>query len=165
MEIQIHDYYFLKNVIIDCKSLYLASPIAQRQRMPTMQEMQETMVWSLGRDDPVEKADNPLQHSCLKNPTHRGAWRATVQRITKSWTQLSNWAWAFVQAQKLILHIKFIKNFQLKIVSYLYLHFIFLFSLVVISSWISSRREWITWITLEKKPYILFEPKIFTIFQ
>ena len=116
--------------------------------MPAMQETQETMIWSLGRDDPVEKADNPLQHSCLKNPTHRGAWRATVQRITKSWTQLSNWAWAFVQAQKLILHIKFIKNFQLKIV-YFYLHFIFLFSLV--GSYINSRREWITWITLEKK--------------
>ena len=116
--------------------------------MPAMQETQETMIWSLGRDDPVEKADNPLQHSCLKNPTHRGAWRATVQRITKSWTQLSNWEWAFVQAQKLILHIKFIKNFQLKIV-YFYLHFIFLFSLV--GSYINSRREWITWITLEKK--------------
>ena len=32
--------------------------------------------------------DNPLQYSCLENPMHRGAWRATVHRVTKSWTQL-----------------------------------------------------------------------------
>ena len=33
---------------------------------------------------------NPLQYSCLENPMDRGAWRASVQGITKSWTQLSN---------------------------------------------------------------------------
>ena len=27
---------------------------------------------------------NPLQYSCLKNPLDRGAWRATVHRVTKS---------------------------------------------------------------------------------
>ena len=32
---------------------------------------------------------NPLQYSCLENPTDRGAWRATVYRVTKSWTWLS----------------------------------------------------------------------------
>ena len=26
---------------------------------------------------------NPLQYSCLQNPMDRGAWRATVQGITK----------------------------------------------------------------------------------
>ena len=29
---------------------------------------------------------NLLQHSCLKNPVHRGAWRSTVQGVTKSRT-------------------------------------------------------------------------------
>ena len=29
---------------------------------------------------------NPLQYSCLENPMDRGAWQATVQRVTKSWT-------------------------------------------------------------------------------
>ena len=29
---------------------------------------------------------NPLQYSCLKNPIERGAWWATVHRVTKSWT-------------------------------------------------------------------------------
>ena len=27
---------------------------------------------------------NPLQYSCLENPMDRGAWWATVRRITKS---------------------------------------------------------------------------------
>ena len=27
---------------------------------------------------------NPLQYSCLENPTDRGAWQATVHRITKT---------------------------------------------------------------------------------
>ena len=35
---------------------------------------------------PVEVPDNPLQYSCLENPTDRGTWQATVHRITKSWT-------------------------------------------------------------------------------
>ena len=29
---------------------------------------------------------NPLQYSCLENPMGRGAWRATVHRVAKSWT-------------------------------------------------------------------------------
>ena len=31
---------------------------------------------------------NLLQYSCLENPMDRGAWRATVHRVTKSQTQL-----------------------------------------------------------------------------
>ena len=31
---------------------------------------------------------NPLQYSCLENSMDRGAWRATVHRVTKSQTQL-----------------------------------------------------------------------------
>ena len=32
---------------------------------------------------------NPLQYSCLENSMERGAWWATVHRVTKSQTQLS----------------------------------------------------------------------------
>ena len=32
----------------------------------------------------------PLQYSCLENSMDRGAWQATVHRVTKSQTQLSN---------------------------------------------------------------------------
>ena len=31
---------------------------------------------------------NPLQYSCLENPTDRGAWWATVHGVSKSWTYL-----------------------------------------------------------------------------
>ena len=33
---------------------------------------------------------NPLQYSCLENPMDRGAWRATVNGVTQSWTRLSD---------------------------------------------------------------------------
>ena len=34
---------------------------------------------------------NPLQCSCLENPTGRGAWRATFHGVAKSWTRPSDW--------------------------------------------------------------------------
>ena len=30
---------------------------------------------------------NSLQYSCLENLKDRGAWRATIHKIAKSWTQ------------------------------------------------------------------------------
>ena len=41
---------------------------------------------------PGERNGNPLQYSCLENSTDRGAWVATVHRVTKSQTQLSNFS-------------------------------------------------------------------------
>ena len=35
---------------------------------------------------PGEGNGNPLQYSCLENPMDRGAWRATVHGVTRSWT-------------------------------------------------------------------------------
>ena len=43
----------------------------------------------LGRS-PGEGNGNPLQYSCLENSMDRGAWWATVHRVAKSRTQLSN---------------------------------------------------------------------------
>ena len=43
----------------------------------------------LGRS-PGEGNGNQLQYSCLENPMDRGAWRATVHGVAKSWTRLSN---------------------------------------------------------------------------
>ena len=37
---------------------------------------------------PVGGNGNPVQFSCLENPIDRGAWQATVHRVTKSLTQL-----------------------------------------------------------------------------
>ena len=38
---------------------------------------------------------NPLQYSCLENPMDRGAWRATVHGVAKSWTRLSDFTFTF----------------------------------------------------------------------
>ena len=38
---------------------------------------------------PGEGNGSPLQYSCLENPIDRGAWWATVLRVTKSQTQQS----------------------------------------------------------------------------
>ena len=35
---------------------------------------------------PGRRRGNPLQYSCLKDPVDRGAWRATVHGVIKSWT-------------------------------------------------------------------------------
>ena len=37
---------------------------------------------------PGREYSNPIQHSCLGNPMERGAWQATVHRVTKSWAKL-----------------------------------------------------------------------------
>ena len=51
----------------------------------------KTWVQSLGWEDPLEEENgNPLQYSCLENPMGRGAWRATVHRVAKSRTPLSD---------------------------------------------------------------------------
>ena len=46
-------------------------------------------ITGLGRS-PGEWHGNPLQYSCLENPTDRGAWRATVHGVAESQTQLSH---------------------------------------------------------------------------
>ena len=47
------------------------------------------LVWSLGWEDPLE--EGMATHSSIlawRIPMARGAWRATVHRVAKSWTQL-----------------------------------------------------------------------------
>ena len=67
------------------------------KNLPAMQETQEEWVRSLGRVRcprvrwvrcPGGGNANPLQYSCQENPTDRGAWQATVRRVTRSRTQL-----------------------------------------------------------------------------
>ena len=38
------------------------------------------------RRSPGEGSGNPLQYSCLGNPTDKEAWQATVHKVSKSWT-------------------------------------------------------------------------------
>ena len=41
------------------------------------------LIHGLGRS-PGEGNGNPLQYSCLENPTDGGAWRATVHEVAES---------------------------------------------------------------------------------
>ena len=53
--------------------------------------MQETQVRSLGWEDPGlgrGEHGNPLQYSCVGNRIDRGAWWATIHRVTKSQTRV-----------------------------------------------------------------------------
>ena len=43
------------------------------------------LILGLGRS-PGRGHGNPLQYSCLENPMDRGAWQATVHRVTESLT-------------------------------------------------------------------------------
>ena len=60
---------------------------------------------------------NPFQYSCLNNSMDRGAWQASVNKVAKSRTQLSDWIhiypfiswWAFV----LFLHLSIVYNVAL----------------------------------------------------
>ena len=45
----------------------------------------EASIPGLGRF-PGERNSNPLQYSCLENPTDRGTWWAIVHVVAKSWT-------------------------------------------------------------------------------
>ena len=58
---------------------------------------------------------NPLQYSCLENPMDRGAWRATVHGVAKSWTWLIMHAsylfWTFFFGLKVILILTDILSF------------------------------------------------------
>ena len=52
------------------------------------------LIPELGRS-PGEGNGNPLYYSWLENSIDRGAWEATVQGVTKSWTWLSDFTFTF----------------------------------------------------------------------
>ena len=55
-----------------------------------MQVRQETLVQSVGWEDPLEEGHgNPLQYSWLENPMDRGAWQATVPGVTETDTTVN----------------------------------------------------------------------------
>ena len=57
--------------------------------------------------------DNPLQYSCLENPMDRGAWPATVHRVTKSRTLLKQLSLGYRIRCFTLLLFMFFSYFQL----------------------------------------------------
>ena len=60
------------------------------QTVKNLPAMQETQVLSLGWEAPPEKGMATHSSILAWNPMDRGAWRATVHRVAKSRTHLSN---------------------------------------------------------------------------
>ena len=44
-------------------------------------------VQSVGGEDRLEEGMATHSYSCVENPMDRGAWKATVHKIAKGWTQ------------------------------------------------------------------------------
>ena len=53
------------------------------QQIKNLPAMQKTQVQSLGQEDPLEKEMVTHSSICLGNPMDRGAWWATVHRVTR----------------------------------------------------------------------------------
>ena len=51
--------------------------------VPGTSHLESHTIPGLGRS-PGGGHGNPLQYSCLENPRDRGAWRATVHRVSES---------------------------------------------------------------------------------
>ena len=68
-----------------------ASLVAQKiKNLPTMQKTQ-----SLSQEDPLEKKMATHSRILAWRIKDRGTWQATVDGMTKGWTQLSNWHFHF----------------------------------------------------------------------
>ena len=71
-----------------CLTLGLRSGSAVK-KPPARQDMQEMWVPSLGQEDPLEKGMATYSSILVwGSPMDRGAWRAMVHRVAKSWTLL-----------------------------------------------------------------------------
>ena len=60
---------------------------------------------------PGEENGNPLQYSCLENPMDRRACQATVHRVAKSQTQLSNFTLMLLSCKLFILIHEMVMGF------------------------------------------------------
>ena len=91
------------------------------KNLPVTQEMQEMPVWSLGQEDPLEEGmvtHFKAIYSCLENPKDRGAWQATVHRVTKSWAWLKRLSTQNPVSMKALRVLKSSYYFKIFTVSY-----------------------------------------------
>ena len=77
---------------LSISNISLVSPTAQRVEESTCNSgdtEDAVSIPGLGRSS-GGRHGNPLQYSCVESPRDRGAWQATVQRVAKSRTQMSD---------------------------------------------------------------------------
>ena len=85
---QVSYVHFIMLPLVQNSTYPLGFPWWLVKSLLAMQKTQEMRVQSLGWEDihEDEVATHPV--FLLGNPMDRGAWWATVHRVTKSWTQL-----------------------------------------------------------------------------
>ena len=72
-----------------CADLWDSQVVLVVKNLPARAEDTRDAGLILGGEGPPGGGHgNPLQYSCLENPMDRGAWRATVHRVTKNRTRL-----------------------------------------------------------------------------
>ena len=86
-----HPFFFLNGYLCIPGASLLAQSV---KNLPAVQEI-TCSAGDLGSTpgsgrSPGEGNGNPLQYSCLENPTDRGAWRATVHGVARVGHLLSN---------------------------------------------------------------------------
>ena len=64
-------------------------------------DIRDLPITKLGRS-PGGGHGNPLQYSCLENPTDKGAWKAIVHSVAKSQMQLKLLSTHVLEATKLV---------------------------------------------------------------
>ena len=72
-------------IINDGVKLIMGFPGVSAVKNPSANVVDMGLIPGWGRS-PGEGNGNPLQYSCLVNPMDRGAWRAIIQEVLKSWT-------------------------------------------------------------------------------
>ena len=85
--------------------------------------MQETWVYSLGREDSLEEGmANPLQYSCRQNPMDGGAWRAAVHRAAQSQPDWSEKAAVAAASRLLLSHRAMFKEIYMTDIRRIYIY-------------------------------------------
>ena len=77
-----------------CVYIYIDFPGGSDGKASVYNEGDPGSIPGSGRS-PGEGNGNPLQYSCLENPMDGGAWWATVHRVAKSRTRLSDFTFTF----------------------------------------------------------------------
>ena len=75
-------------IIFTAVLIFLGFPAGSVVKNPPVNAGDVGSILGLGRP-PGEGNGNPLQYFYLENSMDRGAWRATVHGVAKSWTRLS----------------------------------------------------------------------------
>ena len=96
--------------------------------------MRETLVPSLGWEDPLEKdMATPLQYSCLENPIDRGAWWAIykVHGVAESQTWLSDFTHSLLLPHiSYIVLVTYLKYIQFSSGLYVIIYIIFALNVI-----------------------------------